>query len=386
MEDLSKFGTAVIDGMTLGWILDLLLVQPEPLLFFDIAAFVEAVVLHDEIRVLLPAKCDLENERVFENALRETLAPLTRAGIVKFETMVETRPSASPDTYIIDKNVTALDASEDFAAWMMHQSARFVIGERAVSSDAVVLPSQSAMYKMNRRVRVEHSVCKLYQNYESVRDLALLCRARSSSTPPANYDSLAIPPISLDVFANSNSTQELWQRTGDLWEKWSDLRSRHRDLRMLLDDKTLSLKEKQRHSKQWRDAWDHLSKKWRERVNSFVTADTTTELQRSNGMLSTLEGIELGNDGSFAFDAGNPHKWLNIIWKLVERARGYWKLRELHDSLESYWKINDRELYSHVERLIGITVTASEHEKIVETERQERAYISDVVICDLYPD
>lgn len=365
--------------------------SPELLDFFDIAALTEAIVLHDRTRLLFPEDCEHEVEKQFLSAALEALRPLEKAGLIEVAYYDEARPSPSAPPVPLGPEqlpggATRLEATEDFMAWFLLANVRFVIAERSSEGDAVVLPRQAAIYKMNRRVRTEHSICDLYLNYGSIRELAELARRRSGATLQQPYPRPPLPPICLETLKISRSLEGIWQAVGELWVKHAAVRRLHAELRAIQSDEGSSPRARERETRRVKEAWSLLGKKWRARVESFGAADTTTDMSRSSGLMADLAGLSVGSGGDLAVDPTAPVKWAEVVWQLFGRVRGWWRLRQIHDSLEAYWRVSDRELYGHVERLLGRRLSREDHENIVRAEESDRAYPQQVVLSDLFPD
>ncbi len=388
-EDIS---VAVLDGPTVGWVASAINSSAEILDLFDVAAIIEAVVLHDRVELLFPS--DLNDlERQFLDAARDALGPLIKAGIVNIVNydLPETKTTQS---HSVDEELPSrvvLDADEDFTGWFILQTVRFNIAERASSGNAIVLPRQSAIYKMNRRVKAEHSICNLYLNYKSVRELAQLARYASKGKPSgidgaSAYWDLPLPPLCLDVLERCKTIDKIWTTAGDLWDEHLSIRRRHHEVIFNHGDKNSSPATREKQAKKLRQEWAKLAFKWRDRIDSFKMADTTSDLSQATGILGEMGGLELSIAGDIALDPTAPLQWAKLIHRLYERVSGYWRLRNIHDSLESYWKVNDFELYRHFERLFKRPVTKADHAELIKAEAQDRSYPEKVVIVDLFPD
>jgi TIR domain len=382
-DPVRDFGTAIIDCLTLGWIASCLEDCPEPLNFFDVAAFIEGVVFHDCVRVLLPAQPDGEHEQTFVTTVEEVCGPLVRGGIVALDRIEDPQPSSARASHQLGglrrkrrKNKTVIDASEDFTAWMLHTISTFAFSERFHRGDAIVFPCQAPIYKLNARVRLEHSLCNLYRNYETVRELAQV--ARMSSSGAVEFGKLPLPPVFLDAMKRAVTLSSIWNSIGDLWEAHTALRARCRELRLILSDPDVVPAKREVEARKWRREWSALTRKWHDRVQTFSTADTTEELCRVRGLLRFMTP---------SADDQNRGARMEVIENLLECCDGFVKLREIHDSLEAYWNLSDRELYRQAERLLKRSITSKDHDDIVRAEQEDRRQAqSGVVIVDFFTD
>jgi hypothetical protein len=387
-----EISVAVMDGCTVGWVVSSVNDRAEILDFFDVAAIIEAVVLHDKVELLFPAELR-ELERKFYDAARDALAPLMQAGVVDFIHFAEPQTTVAGPYQSREQqgSETTLDADNDFVAWFIIQTVKFAVAERTSGGNAIILPRQSAMYKMNRRVKAEHSICNLYLNYKSVRKLVQLARQAASGRPAglsgiSKYWQLPIPPLCLDALGKCSAVDKIWIVTGDLWDEYTSIRRRHHEIAANHGDRESSPAARERQAKKLKQDWTRLISKWEVRMDSFRLADTTNNLRQETGLLGDLGGLGLSVAGDISLDPAALLRSAQSVHRLYERLTGYWRLRKIHDSLESYWKVKDHELYRHFERLLKRPVTSADHEELIKIEAQDRSYPDKAVIADFFPD
>lgn len=387
-RERQRVGVAFADGPTVGWMLECVATEPEVLNFFDLAAFAEAIVLHEQVELLFPRERSEMEEQLYLRAT-EVLAPLVRGNLIKIVHSQVSEPS-TPNTL---QATTPLPTSErgviievekDFTAWFMMRTVEFALAERRnVAGDAIVLPCQSAVYKSNARVRGEHSICRLYLNYTSVRELAQLARQKhQSSGYAAKYGKIPLPPFGHDVFKRCGSLKDLWNVTAEMWAEYAELRRQHHMLHYILDDPDLAPAQKELEERKWRQAWAKLAQKWRARVNPAI-ANTTSSLNQMQGLRRS--GL-LDARGRIRVGTSKPHVDAENLQAILTQNQGPWRLRHIHDSLEAYWQVGDRELYGYVEKLLGKPVMTADHELIVKAEEQDMEFSRSAVLVDLFPD
>jgi len=213
---MNATASAIADGPTVAWLTHSLAEEPEVLDFFDLAALVEAVVMHDVLELVFPKGTEHPFDFDLINATKEHLDPSVKEGIVRFRGYtapeLPIKPAHTPATAKPRHRAKHIEATADFTAWYLLQNVMFVLAERASAKSTVVLPRQSALYKMNRQVQAEHSICNLYRNYGSVSELAKMARIASGNTTSIEFHHLPMPPIALDVMKRSSSMNRMVSR------------------------------------------------------------------------------------------------------------------------------------------------------------------------------
>lgn len=312
----------------------------------------EQLVLRDEITITTieddqpPTNDDAEGR----NLVKEMLASWQAAGVISYETVSSTaarnlqqkdpfavKISALPDI----KPENSIDADSDAFGSVVLQAGNALHAERIFERPASLMPLQLIFYEISANVRADHSVCDLSGHYSSLSSTVVAMRQQVRIDPSA-YVTVPLPPIGYEVFSQTRSFDNVFASALTVREEFTELRTKLRQLQQLLDDPSVSLKDKVRHRAKWKAAWESIHSKYGG-SGEMKLASTSQAIYRTAPDIPGVIGL-------------NPSSWVSLLTKIAEympELWGHWRLRALHRTFEHYVNSPDRELGRAISNLIG---------------------------------
>lgn len=312
----------------------------------------EQLVLRDEITITTieddqpPTNDDAEGR----NLVKEMLASWQAAGVISYETISSTaarnlqqkdpfavKISALPDI----KPENSIDADSDAFGSVVLQAGNALHAERIFERPASLMPLQLIFYEISANVRADHSVCDLSGHYSSLSSTVVAMRQQVRIDPSA-YVTVPLPPIGYEVFSQTRSFDNVFSSALTVREEFTELRTKLRQLQQLLDDPSVSLKDKVRHRAKWKAAWESIHSKYGG-SGEMKLASTSQAIYRTAPDIPGAMGL-------------NPSSWVSLLTKIAEympELWGHWRLRALHRTFEHYVNSPDRELGRAISNLIG---------------------------------
>ena len=312
----------------------------------------EQLVLRDEITITTieddqpPANDDTEGR----NLVKEMLASWQAAGVISYETISSTaarnlqqkdpfavKISALPDI----KPGNSIDADSDAFGSVVLQAGNALHAERIFERPASLMPLQLIFYEISANVRADHSVCDLSGHYSSLSSTVVAMRQQVRIDPSA-YVTVPLPPIGYEVFSQTRSFDNVFASALTVREEFTELRTKLRQLQQLLDDPSVSLKDKVRHRAKWKAGWESIHSKYGG-GGEMKLASTSQAIYRTAPDIPGAIGL-------------NPSSWVSLLTKIAEympELWGHWRLRALHRTFEHYVNSPDRELGRAISNLIG---------------------------------
>ncbi len=311
----------------------------------------EQLVLRDEIMIttIEDDRPPTQDETEGRNLVREMLSGWQAAGVISYETVNSARVSSlqQQDPFAVKisalpqiKPENSIEADNDAFGTMILQAANSLYMERIFERPASLMPLQLIFYEISANVRADHSVCDLTGHYASLSSAVVAMRQQVRIDPSA-YVSVPLPPIGYEIFSQTRSFDNVFASALSVREEFTELRTKLGQLQQLLDDPSVSLKDKVRHRAKWKDAWDSIHGKYG--GGEMKLASTSKAIYRTAPDIPGVIGL-------------NPSSWVSLLTKIAEympELWGHWRLRALHRTFEHYVNSPDRELGRAISNLIG---------------------------------
>jgi len=312
----------------------------------------EQLVLRDEITIttIEDDQPSTNDDAEGRNLVKEMLASWQAAGVISYETITSTaarnlqqkdpfavRISALPDI----KPENSIDADSDAFGSVVLQAGNALHAERIFERPASLMPLQLIFYEISANVRADHSVCDLSGHYSSLSSTVVAMRQQVRIDPSA-YVTVPLPPIGYEVFSQTRSFDNVFASALTVREEFTELRTKLRQLQQLLDDPSVSLKDKVRHRAKWKAGWESIHSKYGG-GGEMKLASTSQAIYRTAPDIPGAIGL-------------NPSSWVSLLTKIAEympELWGHWRLRALHRTFEHYVNSPDRELGRAISNLIG---------------------------------
>jgi hypothetical protein len=312
----------------------------------------EQLVLRDDITIttIEEDQPPTRDEAEGRGLVKEMLAGWQAAGVISYETINSTTTSylrqqdpfavkAPPPSDIQPENT--IDADSNAFGSVVLQAGNALHAERLFERPASLMPLQLIFYEISANVRADHSVCDLTGHYSSLSSTVLAMRQKVRINPSA-YVTVPLPPIGYEVFSQTRSFDNVFASALTVREEFTELRTRLRKLQQLLDDPSVSLRDKVRHRAKWKAAWESIHAKYGGTAEMKL-ASTSQAIYRMAPDIPGVVGL-------------SPSSWVSLLTKIVEYAPelwGHWRLRALHRTFEHYVNSPDRELGQAISNLIG---------------------------------
>lgn len=305
----------------------------------DLCAFVEAVSLHDRIRMI----------GKLSDKFHELFGPLFEAGVL-IQHPTETRPIHPPRDHFVP---TSRDpyweedyrGSDEENAW--YETGRLNGAERQLGITALPMLRQRRYYTVAAQVPLHHSVCDLMGHYHDLGDM-LQRLSESTRIWPVHFTIVPIPPIALEVIKISKSPEDFVRRSLEVREGYESIRLRLAELRATLADPSISPWSKRQYIDKWTKSWATL--------NRYESSPQALEFAYTSlGLLD--QKITPSVDWQVSLRLSDL---LISLAKVVGRRLDEWRVRVLHQTASRYLKTSDSTLAVEIERLFGRQPTSSE--------------------------
>ena len=330
------------------------------------ASLAEQLVLRDRLVVTTieddfpPTNDEIEGRKL----VKDLLTAWHAADAVSYQTITSAAVKELKDqdplairasTLSPAKPGNTIEATDDVFGAIVLQASDALHAERIATRAASLLPLQQVFYEMSANVRADHSVCDLTGRYSSLA-AAIMAMRQEVRIDPAAYMAIPLPPIAYDVFKNTRSLDGVYASALEARERFADLRSRLGQLQQLLDDPTVSLKDKVRHRARWMAAWESLGQKYDPKTKMGI-ASTTHAIYKVAPDIPGVIGL-------------NPSSWISLLTNIAESMPelwGHWRLRALHRTFEHYARSPDADLGRAVSNLIGHQIPDDETRDLRDT-------------------
>jgi len=342
----------------------------------------EQLVLRDEVTIttIEDDQPPTNDETEGRNLVKEMLAGWQAAGVVSYETISSetARTPKQQDPFAVNisalpeiKPENTIDADNNAFGSIVLQAGNALHAERAFERPASLMPLQLIFYEISANVRADHSVCDLTGHYSSLSSSVVAMRQQVRINPSA-YVTVPLPPIGYEVFSQTRSFDNVFSSTLTVREEFTELRTRLGQLQQLLDDPSVSLKDKVRHRAKWKNAWESIHSRYGD-GGEMKLASTSQAIYRMAPDIPGTIGL-------------NPSSWVSLLTKIVEympELWGHWRLRALHRTFEHYVNSPDRELGRAISNLIGREIQNDEATDIQEILGSMNQIVNSLVLTSL---